>query len=382
MLNCIEMKNSTAVFGKDEFLYKEIIDDFQNARFIGVLTFNISTKCESVLLEAVKKACHNGTSAIVITNIPKRFGRYFDKKYAFAAKPLIDNYIKLLNPKEYDMRLKPYFSFDNHAKIIMTENVIYFGSSNFSDESRNNFECGVISKDKKLIKEVIDKYFFNSSISAVPYYKYDFVVAITNLKQLSSICRKAKEKLFDASFEPYSDYETRFQEKWVFRTDSNDLTLNFVETFTSIFSRFDEALEVVKRIVDQYAEEDELPESVEELENLYDNYQQTFESFDDTISCLFEELKPLASFDVNNEALKKLSDDYGMEAYEENLNSYVEKVIIEANEKYQSLVEDAEESVRDTLEHLDRMIEYFNQMEERLLQLLEINPKIDNTGIN
>lgn len=40
-----------------------------------------------------------------------------------------------------------YFCFSNHAKIIMTDNIAYVGTSNFSEESVENFESSFISRD-------------------------------------------------------------------------------------------------------------------------------------------------------------------------------------------------------------------------------------------
>ena len=132
------IKDSQAVFGKDEYLYQSILDDFKKSKFIGIMTFNISSKKDSKLLTYLKEACTNGTNATIITNIPKRFPQYFGNKYALAAKNMIDLYKQQLNPVDYGMRLEPYFTFKNHSKIIMTDNIIYWGSSNFSDESCEN----------------------------------------------------------------------------------------------------------------------------------------------------------------------------------------------------------------------------------------------------
>ena len=53
----------------------------------------------------------------------------------------------------------------------------------------------------------------------------------------------------------------------------------------------------------------------------------------------------------------------------------------DAVEKYEELIESSEQTVRDALGSLDSMVQYFEQLNTNLHQLLEINPKIDNTGI-
>ena len=53
-----------------------------------------------------------------------------------------------------------------------------------------------------------------------------------------------------------------------------------------------------------------------------------------------------------------------------------------ANGEYSSLIEEAEPTIRDALESLDSMVASFQQLYDNLLQLLVINPRIDNTGVN
>ncbi|MDE5055223.1 phospholipase D-like domain-containing protein [Niallia taxi] len=42
----------------------------------------------------------------------------------------------------------------NHSKIFITDNFAYIGSANFSFGSNNNYECGVIFNDLKVISEI------------------------------------------------------------------------------------------------------------------------------------------------------------------------------------------------------------------------------------
>lgn len=68
-----------------------------------------------------------------------------------------------------------YVCFKNHAKLIGTENVLYIGSANYSDNSVQNYEAGMIIRDKSVIKEIYEKYF--DEIVAVRYYadEYDTI---------------------------------------------------------------------------------------------------------------------------------------------------------------------------------------------------------------
>lgn len=87
------------ILGKGDLTYKKVIDDFVNTTFIGIVTYNISPKEDGMLLRALKNACGKGIETILITNIPKRFERYYGDSYALSAKKMIDLYLKLLDPK-------------------------------------------------------------------------------------------------------------------------------------------------------------------------------------------------------------------------------------------------------------------------------------------
>ena len=292
---------------------------------------------------------------------------------------MIDLYKRQLAPKDYSMRLNPYFTFKNHAKIIMTENIVYWGSSNFSDESKENFECGTISTDKELISFLRESLFPEVVKKSIPYYKYNFAIAIGNLNDLIFECQEARKELFEAAFEPYSDYETGFKEQWIYRTSDSGITINFLRRLIDSFSQFNGALEVIDSIVEKYWGEDELPETVEALETLFEEYKQTYRRFFDGLLGLFDELEQMASYDVSEEACRKIADDYGMVAIDEDLDYYSEKAMNEAAEEYQELIIDAEESVKGALDNLIKMIDYFEKLRDKLISMLEINSKIDNT---
>lgn len=91
MLEALSVTNGEVIFGKGEYIYKRVIDDFTNANYMGILTFNIS-KTNMLLLDELSKACKNGANAVVVTNIPQRFLTYFGQKYESSAKTMIDIY--------------------------------------------------------------------------------------------------------------------------------------------------------------------------------------------------------------------------------------------------------------------------------------------------
>ena len=67
--------------------------------------------------------------------------------------------------------------------------------------------------------------------------------------------------------------------------------VSFLRGFIDFFSQFDEALDVIDSIIEEYWDEDELPEEVAALQTLFEEYKRTYESFFDGISGLFDELE-------------------------------------------------------------------------------------------
>lgn len=381
MIESFEFASGQLVFGKGDYTYQRVIDDFVNSKFVGIITFNISSK-KDLLLDKLKHACKNGTEAVIITNIPKRYPSYFGIKYKVAAKNEIDLYKQRLNPANYGMRLSPYFSFDNHSKIILTDNIAYWGSSNFSDESSDNFECGTISTDKELINYLKREVFAKIQEHSVPYFEYNFAIAIANLGSLIPVCKIARRKLFDAAFVPWSDYDTNFEEKWIYRTTDSGITLQFLRNFIGLFSQFGDALDVIDNIVDAFEEVDEIPDEVQQLEELFIQYNESYEKFYEVITDLFENLEDVANYDVSEEASKKIVDDYGMVAYDDAFDHYAELAMQECFDDYESLIKDAKPSVIEALQNLDKMVDYFEKLKQTLSNLLQVNKKIDNTHIH
>ena len=55
-----------------------------------------------------------------------------------------------------------YAKFDRYLldlKLIGTENIVYIGSANYSNESANNIESGVLIEDKEFIQRLYLEFF-------------------------------------------------------------------------------------------------------------------------------------------------------------------------------------------------------------------------------
>ena len=84
MIKSTKIENAEFVMSKDELTYAEVIEDFEEASSIHILTYNIS-KDKSDLLKALKK-CDEDTEICIVSNIPGRWEKYFGEYYKSKAR--------------------------------------------------------------------------------------------------------------------------------------------------------------------------------------------------------------------------------------------------------------------------------------------------------
>lgn len=137
--------NGELVLSKDENGYAEVLEDFQDASSITIVTYNISSYKDDLLSNLHQLS--SDKEVMVITKVPSRWEYYRNDYKKEEALKQMEQYCSRLDPGNFSCHLSTFFNQKNHAKIIMTENIAYIGSQNFSDESRNNFESGIIIRD-------------------------------------------------------------------------------------------------------------------------------------------------------------------------------------------------------------------------------------------
>lgn len=83
-------------------------------------------------------------------------------------KQEMDNLLEILAIDQFEK--PPYIAvcFNNHAKIIGTENILYVGSANYSEQSYYNAEAGVLIRDKQAIQNIYSEF-----IDQLPTVHYD-----------------------------------------------------------------------------------------------------------------------------------------------------------------------------------------------------------------
>lgn len=156
MLKKNKISTAEIVLSYNNYSYEDVLNDFPSSREITIVTFNIS-KNNTQLLEALKQLDED-VIVTFITNLPQRHDTYFKSKQrkspADRALENIKDYFNQLDPINFKCDISVYFCFNNHAKIFMTDNIAYIGSGNFSDESMNNLETGIIISNKEEIQEL------------------------------------------------------------------------------------------------------------------------------------------------------------------------------------------------------------------------------------
>ena len=216
---------------------------------------------------------------------------------------------------------------------------------------------------------------------SIPYYKYNFAIALANLDDLIPICQNARQELFEATHSLYNDYGSNFEDVWYYDTSSSRLTVGFMENFIDSFSFYENALLAVKNVIDEFECEEDVPQEIVELEDILANYNVIYEDFYIDINNLFDDLKEVGSYDVMEESNQLLSDEYAMEAYDEELEYYIQLCMQETSETYENLIRDAKPKIEDALNKLDEMVLRFKEIKAKLEEYLQINPEINNTSI-
>lgn len=190
----VEFTRAKFIMTKDELGYGDVLEDFSTAEFIYIVTYNISKRIETLLEEL--KDTPEDTEIKVFTNIPSRFNEYTQEWASRNARTLINIYVAKLDPEKFNEKFKSHFVFNNHAKIIMTNNIAYIGSANYSSESANNFEAGVIIEDEQAILQIKDIIDEEIESNAESYYAYDMLPLIFLARELEEIRTILRESIW------------------------------------------------------------------------------------------------------------------------------------------------------------------------------------------
>ncbi|MBI6087487.1 hypothetical protein H8J89_05360 [Clostridium perfringens] len=367
MLVYKEISDIKFIAAKDELAYQEVIDDFKNAKKVFVLTYNVS-KSKNSLLSAFKE-CGEDTKVTIISNIPSRWNEYFNSYYAEKARENISIYKNKLNPKDIADKADVYFCFVNHSKIVMTDNIVYIGSSNFSDESSNNIENGFISRDKEFI-DFLEEELFPWVIEYSSEYEMD-----NNLLFLEAAIQKSISMIYGIYEEYYMCFyslaDHRGTERWYYNTTEDLISVDKFEETISILHKYLELLEKVNSIFNKAM----VSNDIDNIDDIIEDSNKIVRRIEDLCNI---ELHELASFNRQS-YIDDYLNEYYAEAYDENLDYYVDAAIDKANEAFYDISIESHKMVDELLGEFDKMKKISNDVLERFKSIPKALLKIDNT---
>ncbi|WOO35800.1 phospholipase D-like domain-containing protein [Anaerocolumna sp. AGMB13020] len=365
------LSDTEFIAGEELLCFGDVLNDFVNAKYINILTYNISEN-KGVLLDAVKKAGARDIPIKIITNIPGRwpyYANYYRKK---AAKNKIEIYERKLNPVFLGKLASVFFKFNNHGKIIMTDSIIYWGSANFSDESKKNYECGTLSRDKKFIEYVNSVIIPEVIKESTSYYDTEYYVCVMSMYSAIAYIHNMYDEIHEAS---YGYHESFTEEIEYFDFQNNYINWTML---TELMETINEYETILDDLIDDL-ESSEKEANYEELEKLLKEYNDYISSSNRTIVDLCYKLEKLARFDSHEYANDLLADDYASEAYEENLGNCVEMASNDAREVLAELIESSVKSILALLELLSEYEDTMLRFIDYIMGLANVNAEIDNT---
>ena len=283
----------------------------------------------------------------------------------------IEVYLKKLNPESFPTAFSISFNFFNHAKIIGTENIVYIGSANFSNESKQNIETGVIIEDSAFIARLYDEFFEYIKGNSTPYFDDDF-----NLLRLLTLNLIAKftvhrAKLSDTLFQrtAYGTY---------YLPDSPDNVYFSGEDLAELVFDLQSFQDLDVRAENTYSEDnngynDDIDEIVARLSEIDVNWLIEIASDD---GVLFD----FVNFNYE-QTWNNCLQEYIAEAYDEYLDEYVERAQNDAIAIYDSKKQDFEDVSDIFIRGIDSIIEVLKLVEELIDRYKDarISADIDNT---
>ena len=255
----------------------------------------------------------------------------------------------------------------------MTNNLAYVGSANYSEESKYNIEFGIISRDPDFITFLEEDITKELEKSSTPYFEYDYLPLLLEIKMHLSNLFAIREELFDQVYSYYDELDG----KGYFYNDTEE-RLN-QRTLDNIIVELDKCSELMHTIcdaADQLTEEEHI---IEELNDYYETLITLVNQFEKISSN--KEVYELACFDSSRRANQIIQEEYIAEAYDEYLEGYIQKAMHIVHEVFQDLCQEAKDSLDDMLKILDDYLDSSKKAIEEFegLEFRKINGIIDNT---
>lgn len=357
----IEISNAKIIMTRGELGYGEVLNDFATAEFIYIVTYNISRN-NTILLDRLNGVSHD-TEIKIFTNIPSRYDNYYYRWNSRRARDQINVYLANLDPEQFGELFSSYFIFNNHAKMIMTNNIAYIGSANFSSESANNIEAGVIIEDELAIQQIKSIIDAEIHTQAEPYYALDIFPLIFQARELENIRVILSENIWGV-------WDIHGIEAGQYYNGANiNFEINILETFENLKDDIDNTLSELTQ--DIHATENTIIElSNLEVERLL-NVRDIISSYE-----VEQEVKNFLGFNESDFINEKMKEN-AIFMTEDVLDEYIDEFTQQAFEIKDMLATDAHDGFIEFESFLTTAIQIIMESLEELRVF--INDRIDNT---
>lgn len=372
MYSSIPISAGEVILGRESMNYQKVLDDFPKAKQVRILTYNISkNQYRNELLNALK-SINEDADVKIVSNIPSRMPTYYSTGAGDSMRKSYRNnfaaYLERLNPENFPSNPEVSFNFSNHAKIIGTENILYVGSANYSDESSDNIESGTIITDKDAIKKIFEEFFPGIIDESIPYFEDNF-----NVFRLFAISMKAKFEKWLYWFDNHLIWNNPNTGKKsindYFELDWNGLS--------ELNSNIDELNSFVVHLENTYSEDDEEYNSL--IDKILEAYETISISWMEDFTTIDSEFYEFVVFDEEDCVNEILQDD--PEAYDEYLNDCVERAMSLAHEQYIDMHDAIEDNVIFLRDQIEKVVQFLDRVHERTVEYANkwIAEKVDNT---
>lgn len=287
MIQTIPNVKGEIILSYQENGYQVVVDKFDQADYIKIVTYNINTyEASSELIKELRKV-DSCTPITLILNIPARREDYINKytgKIDIAAvnnaSTKIKYTLKVLEREKFG-DLNVYFNFDNHAKLIMTDTIAYIGSQNFSDASQGKFELGFLVNDQLSIQEINNRIFAEIKSKSILYATSEYAVL---MEEIAEIMRGLLQNIRQDIFTWVGD-EPFIPEIEVFNIDNAHFHREKWGEFKELHYRFED---IVENLINDYPSEFNKGKAEDKVNHL-----------SDLVEDFVSELDGLADFSTN-----------------------------------------------------------------------------------
>lgn len=367
----VPITSGEVVVGKDFLNYQEVLDDFCNAKYVRILTYNISKNgYRNELMDALKSLTPD-VDVKIISNIPSRMPSYYNCAAGESMKKRYRQnftaYLERLNPENFKSNPEVSFNFSNHAKIIATDNILYIGSANYSDESQDNIESGTLIRDKSAIKRIFDEVFPAIMDESTPYFEDDF-----NIFRLFVISMEGKFKKWLTWFDNELTWKNAAGIRGLYEYFKFD-----VDDLECIHMDIEELLELRNLIENTYSETDE------EYNGLVDKITEVMKRIDiewmSDFTLTDSDFYNFVVYDSDTRTDELIQEN--PDAYDENLDTCVEEAMNKAREEYLDMKSDLEEDIFYLRDQIELVVAFLGRVHQRTLEYSNkwIVQKVDNT---